>query len=148
MVPQIQAIRRAQRVDEQRQLEKIRAAMIGRDVETRAVLPDGLYSARDRLTLRAFHVHLEISARPPGEHAVQCAHRGLAPARRNARRSLVAARAIAAGSPITPDDLTWKRPAHGISPRNYDEVLTMRARRDIPEDTVLRWSDLDDGARG
>ena len=45
--------------------------------------------------------------------------------------------------------MTWKRPAHGISPRNYDEVLTMRARRDIPEDTVLRWSDLDDGeARG
>ena len=57
--------------------------------------------------------------------------------------------AVAAGSRITPADLTWKRPAHGISPRNYDEVLTMRVRRDIPEDTVLRWSDLDDGeARG
>ena len=60
------------------------------------------------------------------------------PARKNARRSLVAARSIPAGAIITKDDLTWKRPAHGISPRNYDEVLGMKARSDIPEDTVLR----------
>lgn len=65
------------------------------------------------------------------------------PARRNARRSLVAAQDIKAGAPITRADLTWKRPALGISPRNYDEVLTMCARRDIPEDTVLSWADLD-----
>lgn len=66
-----------------------------------------------------------------------------APARANARRSLVAAKAISAGEAIRPEHLTWKRPAHGISPRNYDEVLTMKARRDIPEDTVLSWADLD-----
>ena len=65
------------------------------------------------------------------------------PARANARRSLVAARDIRAGAPITKGDLTWKRPAHGISPRNYDEVLTMKARHFIPEDTVLSWADLD-----
>ena len=53
-----------------------------------------------------------------------------------------AARDIKAGAQITRDDLTWKRPAHGISPRCYDEVLAMRARRDIPEDTVLTWADL------
>ena len=40
-------------------------------------------------------------------------------------------------------DLTWKRPAHGISPRNYDEILGMKARTDIAEDTVLRWNLLE-----
>ena len=65
------------------------------------------------------------------------------PARQHARRSLVTARAVPAGQILTPVDLTWKRPAHGISPRNYDEVLGLRARRDLPEDTVLNWTDLD-----
>lgn len=65
------------------------------------------------------------------------------PARQHARRSLVTARQIGAGQVITADDLTWKRPAHGISPRNHDQVLGMRARHDLAEDTVLQWSDLD-----
>jgi N-acetylneuraminate synthase len=65
------------------------------------------------------------------------------PARKNARRSLVTARNIPRGCVIHPADLTWKRPAHGISPRNYDEVLGMKARDDIPEDTVLAWSLLE-----
>ena len=65
------------------------------------------------------------------------------PARRNARRSLVAARTIAKGTVLTADDLTWKRPAHGISPRNYDQVLGMRAVTDIAEDTVLQWGHLE-----
>lgn len=75
---------------------------------------------------------LEISALPQEE-----------PARRNARRSLVAARDIAAGQKITGADLTWKRPAHGISPRNFDDVTGMTARDFIPEDKVLQWSDLE-----
>ena len=65
------------------------------------------------------------------------------PARRNARRSLVAARDIAKGQLITGADLAFKRPAHGISPRNFDEVEGMRARHDIAEDTVLQWDDLE-----
>ena len=39
-------------------------------------------------------------------------------ARENARRSLVAARDIAAGKVIEYEDLTWKRPASGISPNS------------------------------
>lgn len=64
-------------------------------------------------------------------------------ARRNARRSLVASRDIPKGQRITGADLTWKRPAHGISPRHIDDVIGMAARRDIPEDTVLQWTDLE-----
>lgn len=62
--------------------------------------------------------------------------------RRNARRSLVVARKVAAGSTITPDDLTWKRPGTGISPRELTSVVGRRARRDLDFDTVLQWSDL------
>ncbi len=67
---------------------------------------------------------------------------GEAPAREHARRSLVAARDIPAGTVITPDDLTWKRPAHGISPRHYDEVVGQTAAVDISADDLLRWSML------
>lgn len=65
------------------------------------------------------------------------------PARCNARRSLVTARAIPAGKVLDKDDLTWKRPAHGISPRCYDSVLGMKARHAIAEDTVLQWGNLE-----
>jgi N-acetylneuraminate synthase len=62
------------------------------------------------------------------------------PARNNARRSLVAARNIPAGKTVESDDLTWKRPANGISPRDIDRLVGMSARNDIKEDTVLCWS--------
>jgi N-acetylneuraminate synthase len=39
--------------------------------------------------------------------------------------------------------LTWKRPAHGISPRNIDAVLGMAARVALEEDTVLQWQHLE-----
>jgi len=66
-----------------------------------------------------------------------------APARANARRSLVAARTIPAGIAIAPADLTWKRPAHGVSPRDYRSVLGRRTRVEIPEDELLQWWMLD-----
>jgi N-acetylneuraminate synthase len=65
------------------------------------------------------------------------------PARRNARRSLVAKTAIPAGTVIAPEHLTAKRPAHGISPRRFDEVVGMAARIAIDEDTVLQWRMLE-----
>lgn len=86
---------------------------------------------RIRKTLAAIGP-LKISALPAEE-----------PARRHARRSLVTARAVPKGQRLTGADLTWKRPAHGISPRNYEEVLGLAARRDLAEDTVLQWSDLE-----
>ncbi|MDX1907976.1 MAG: N-acetylneuraminate synthase family protein [Bacteroidia bacterium] len=62
--------------------------------------------------------------------------------RQNARRSLVAKHAIPAGHTITPEDLTWKRPAHGISPRDYHEVLGRKALADIQEDDLIQWNML------
>jgi sialic acid synthase SpsE len=65
-----------------------------------------------------------------------------APARRNARRSLVLKSDLPAGHTLTSDDLTWKRPAHGISPKHYPEVLGMQLANSLIEDTVLKWSHL------
>ena len=65
-----------------------------------------------------------------------------APARRNARRSLVLAREVAAGTAITRDDLTWKRPAFGISPQFIDEVLGRTPARDLRADDILHWNHL------
>lgn len=100
------------------------------------------YHAMDVIDLKTFRANmrrvldavgpLRVGALPSEE-----------PARRNARRSLVAARTIAAGAVIGKGDVTWKRPAHGISPRHYDTVLGMRARGPIDEDTVLQWSHLE-----
>ena len=47
-----------------------------------------------------------------------------------ARKSLVAARAIAAGALITEDDLTAMRPGSGLSPIQFWNVLGSRAPRD------------------
>jgi N-acetylneuraminate synthase len=96
----------------------------------------------DAEDLRAFQRRLEAVLASVGPLAVRSLPEE-EPARRNARRSLVAARDIPEGSRIEPADLTWKRPAHGISPRHYDDVLGLRARHPITEDTVLSWSDLD-----
>ena len=63
-------------------------------------------------------------------------------AREHARRSLVAACAIPAGMEITEEMLTWKRPAHGISPANIWEVIGRRALHDISEDDLLTWEML------
>jgi N-acetylneuraminate synthase len=61
------------------------------------------------------------------------------PARKNARRSLVAARNIPKGKVIDEQDLTWKRPAHGISAKYYYDLIGKKALVDIQEDTVLKW---------
>ncbi len=59
--------------------------------------------------------------------------------RQNARRSLVAARDIPKGTVITAADLTWKRPASGISPVHYADVIGKKAVSDIKADDVMMW---------
>ncbi len=68
-------------------------------------------------------------------------------ARLQARRSLVAARDIAAGEVVTAVMLIPKRPGHGISPDQVDRVVGLTAAHEIPADTVLTWEMLDQGGR-
>ncbi len=62
--------------------------------------------------------------------------------RKNARRSLVAHRQIPEEKRITMEDLTWKRPAKGISPSLIEEVLDRKASRTIEADEILDWKDI------
>lgn len=64
------------------------------------------------------------------------------PAREHARRSIVVDRPVKAGQLIGELDITYKRPAHGVSPLFWDEVVGRRAVRDLEEDHVLRWEDI------
>lgn len=58
--------------------------------------------------------------------------------RMNARRSLVAAKDIPKGKKIEKSDLTFKRPAHGISPKYIDDVIGKEAKINIFEDDIIR----------
>lgn len=58
---------------------------------------------------------------------------------RNARRSIVAAREIPAGTVITEEMLTVKRPGFGIAPKNLLLVVGRVAKVDIPEDEIVTW---------
>ena len=54
-----------------------------------------------------------------------------------ARRSLVAARPIRRGEILTPDAMTAKRPADGLSPMHQWALLGMAAQRDYAPDDAL-----------
>jgi N,N'-diacetyllegionaminate synthase len=56
-----------------------------------------------------------------------------------ARRSVTSAKEILAGTTITRDMLTYKRPGTGISPRHFDLVIGRTAKQGIPEDTTITW---------
>ncbi len=63
--------------------------------------------------------------------------------RRNAfQRSIVAARPIKAGIVITEEDITYKRPGTGITPRYYEFVIGKTAKRDIGFDKLLTMEDF------
>lgn len=100
------------------------------------------YHAMDRNDLKHFRQRTERTFGLLGTFELT-ALESEAPARANARRSLVAACPIPKGKTIEYADLTWKRPASGISPREMPLVLGKKASRDIEEDEVMKWQMLD-----
>lgn len=54
-----------------------------------------------------------------------------------ARKSLVAARPIRAGEPLSPENLAAKRPGTGISPMLWDSMIGRRASRDYSLDEMI-----------
>jgi len=59
-----------------------------------------------------------------------------------ARRSVVAARNIARGTPFTEENLTAKRPASGLAPNRLWELLGKTAKRDYAADDFIDNSEL------
>lgn len=58
------------------------------------------------------------------------------------QRSIVAAKDIKSGSIITEEDITYKRPGTGISPKYYQYIIGRRAKRDINYDQILTQEDF------
>jgi N,N'-diacetyllegionaminate synthase len=58
------------------------------------------------------------------------------------RRSLVARHSLQQGHVIVEEDLEAKRPGTGISPNEIPYILGRKLARDIQEDQVLNWNDL------
>ncbi|MCH5346599.1 MAG: N-acetylneuraminate synthase, partial [Muribaculaceae bacterium] len=54
-----------------------------------------------------------------------------------ARRSIVAARAIACGERLDETNLEVKRPGGGLSPMRWDEVVGTLATRDYKPDEMI-----------
>ena len=100
------------------------------------------YHAMDREDLKLFNQSIERVLSLIDNHQV-VALDSEEPARKNARRSLVAARDIPEGKVIEQHDLTFKRPAHGISPKFIDQVIGKKANRFIMEDEILQWSSVE-----
>ena len=59
---------------------------------------------------------------------------------RTHRRSLYVVRDIAAGEPLTTDNVRSIRPGHGLPPKHLPDVLGRRAARTIARGTPLDWS--------
>lgn len=67
---------------------------------------------------------------------------GEAAAIQNARRRIVAARDIAAGTAIVPDDLIALRSDFGVEIAHWDRIVGEKVKSGISEGAPLQWSDL------
>ena len=95
------------------------------------------YHAMDKEDLNKFKANLETTFEILGSFKIEALD-DEEKSRLNARRSLVAAKDIQKGKIIEKSDLTFKRPAHGISPKYIDEVVGKAAKVDIMEDDIIR----------
>ena len=100
------------------------------------------YHAMDPNDVKAFRKNIDFINKLKGKMNKQpliCE----SSARKEARRSIVAICDIKKGEKISSEMLTFKRPAHGISPAEIDNVLGKTANCDILEDTLLDYNMLD-----
>ncbi len=65
------------------------------------------------------------------------------PARAYARRSIVAAVDLKAGTVLRPEHLIMKRPGTGVSPALVDHMIGRTLIRDVAEDQLVTWDDVE-----
>jgi sialic acid synthase SpsE len=97
------------------------------------------YHAMDKEDLIIFNKNINNAFKIIGGFEV-CALEDEEKSRLNARRSLVASRDIPKGKVIEKSDLTFKRPAHGVSPKDIDCILGKKALSNIDNDSIIKWS--------
>tara|TARA_B100000579_G_C22796510_1_gene837411 strand:- start:85 stop:1140 length:1056 start_codon:yes stop_codon:yes gene_type:complete len=63
--------------------------------------------------------------------------------RLNARRSIILSQNLLKGASITKNDISYKRPGHGISPNEINNVINKKINKDKNKDDILFWEDLE-----
>jgi N-acetylneuraminate synthase len=58
------------------------------------------------------------------------------------RRSIVMKKDLKEGHILITDDLSFKRPATGISPDEAQYVIGRKLKRDISQDEIIQWDDM------
>jgi len=109
----------------------------------KTLLGNDHYHAMDKEDLKILKKNISRSIVLMGQSTVFSLE-GEEQARIHARRSLVSAVDIPQNKVIEYDDLTWKRPATGISPKYIDQVMGQKAKVMIPKDTILQWHLIDE----
>jgi N,N'-diacetyllegionaminate synthase len=59
------------------------------------------------------------------------------------RKSLTAKSDLKLGEILTPDKILIKRPVGGIEPKYLDHIIGRKINKDISEDSLINWKDLD-----
>lgn len=68
---------------------------------------------------------------------------GEAITRKNNRKSIVVTKSLHAGAVLTKENIDIKRPGYGIEPNHFEQLLGRRVGRDIAQDEILCWEDLE-----
>ncbi len=95
------------------------------------------YHAMDKEDLKKFYRKLDYRLKLIGNTKVDYLPSEEI-SRQNARRSLVAKKDIPIGKIIEKDDLTWKRPGSGVSPKFIDQIVGKKAKKDILNDEIIK----------
>lgn len=95
------------------------------------------YHAMDNVDAKNIIEQIEYLDKIRGNYEIKCLDSELT-ARANARRSLVTACDIKAGTVLEEEMLTFKRPGTGILANRFDEFVGKMIKIDIAEDTVLQ----------
>jgi sialic acid synthase SpsE len=96
------------------------------------------YHAMDKNDLMAFRCALDRNREIFGTSRVLSLE-SESVSRDNARRSLVAARDMRRGHKITFEDLTFKRPGSGVSPKFIYDIIGREMTEDVAKDAIMQW---------
>lgn len=101
------------------------------------------YHAMDPGDVRKIVKGIDFINKIRGSYEIKCLDTELT-SRQNARRSLVAVCDIKKDNIITKEMLTFKRPGTGIPPSEIKNVIGKTAKVDICEDTILKYSMIEE----
>lgn len=101
------------------------------------------YHSMDANDLKKLILDLDLVLELRGSGRLdESARSGESAARLNARRSIVASQDLKAGQTLAPEHLICKRPATGVSPTCWDNVVGATLLRDVDEDQPITVQDL------